>query len=160
MVNWFRLMMRDALGNMPFKASDQKSTLAGNSRMFARLLCFVLRMIEKSHKWLEEYPFDRKQVAAAHELREAIKAEEVDDNRVKEAIHSLGLALFCKRRRNISKGDFACPVYRFLVISSIAEGGSFMQESDITNIIAKLQWTCHAMIYEEMLQRMETMPEK
>jgi len=79
---------------------------------------------------------------------------------VKEAIHQLGLALFCKKRRNIAKGDFACPVYRFLVISSIKEGGSFMQESDITNIIAKLQWTCRAMIYEEMLRKMEIMTEK
>jgi hypothetical protein len=153
-------MNRDALGNMPFKASDQKSTLAGNSRMFARLLCSVVRSIEQNHKWTEEYPFDRKQEAAAHELREAINADEVNENTVKEAIHRLGLALFCKKRRNISKGDFACPVYRFLVISSIKEGGSFMQESDITNIIAKLQWTCRAMIYEEMLRMMETTTEK
>ena len=98
-------------------------------------------------------------MATAQELREAINAEEVD-NRVKEASHSLGLALFCKKQRNISKGDFARPVYRFLVISSIAEGGSFMQESDITNIIAKLQWSCRAMIYEKMLRKMERMSEK
>ena len=150
-----RLMIRDTLGNMPFKASDQKSTLAGNSRMFARLLFSVLRTIEQGHKWSEEYPFDRKQKAAAQALREAVDAEEVDDDEVKEAIHRLGLALFCKKRRSIAKGDFACPVYRFLVISTIKEGGSFMQESDITNIIAKLQWTCRAMIYEEMLRSME-----
>jgi hypothetical protein len=153
-------MIRDTLGNMPFKASDQKSTLAGNSRMFARLLFSVLRTIEQGHKWSEEYPFDRKQRAAAQALREAIDAEEVDDDMVKEAIHGLGLALFCKKRRSIAKGDRACPVYRFLVISTIKEGGSFMQESDITNIIAKLQWTCRAMIYEEMLRSMETMTEK
>src|SRR5437667_1028517 len=103
-------MTRDALGNMPFKASDQKSTLAGNSRMFARLLCSVVRMIEQSHKWHEEYPFDNKQKAAAQELRGAVDAEEVDDDAVKKVIHQLRLALFCKKRRNISKGDFACPV--------------------------------------------------
>lgn len=145
---------------MPFKASDQKSTLDANSRMFARLLCSVIRTIEQGHKWSVEYPFDGKQKAAAQGLREAIDAEEVNDETVKKAIHQLGLALFCKKRRNISKGDFACPVYRFLVISSIKEGGSFMQESDITNIIAKLQWTCRAMIYEEMLWMMETTTEK
>ena len=153
-------MNRDTLGNMPFKASDQKSTLAGNSRMFARLLFSVLRTIEQGHKWSEEYPFDRKQKATAQALREAIDAEEVDDDMVKEAVHGLGLSLFCKKRRSIAKGDFACPVYRFLVISTIKEGGSFMQESDITNIIAKLQWTCRAMIYEEMLRKMERMSEK
>src|SRR5215471_5869119 len=150
-------MYRDELSNMPFKPSEQKKTLAANSGMFARLLCSVVRSIEQRHPWTEEYPFDRKQKAAAHELREAVDAEEVNDETVKGAIHRLGLALFCKKWRNISKGDFACPVYRFLVISSIKEGGSFMQESDITNIIAKLQWTCRAMIYEEML---ETMTEK
>jgi hypothetical protein len=133
------LITRDTLGNMPFKASDQKSTLTGNSRMFARLLCSVVRTIEQCHKWHEEYPFDNKQKAAAQELREAIEKEEVDNNKVKKAIHRLGLALFCKKRRNIAKDDFACPVYRFLVISSIKEGDSFMQESDITNVIAKLQ---------------------
>ncbi|HMD14224.1 MAG TPA: hypothetical protein VKI62_06335, partial [Bacteroidota bacterium] len=69
----------------------------------------------------------------ARELREAVDAEEVDEAAVKEAIHQLGLALFCKERKDISKDDRACPVYRFLVISSITEGGSFMMESDITN---------------------------
>ena len=154
------LITRDVLGNMPFKAGDQKSTLAGNSRMFARLLCSMIRTIEQRHKWQEEYPFDNKQKTAAQELRDAVDAEEIDNDEVKEAIHRLGLALFCKKRRNISKGDFACPVYRFRVISSIKEGGSFTQESDITNIIAKLQWTCRAMIYEEMLRKMETTTEK
>lgn len=132
-------MARDTFGNMPFKASDQKSTLTGNSRIFARLLFSVLRTIEQNHKWSEEYSFDRKQKAAAQALREAIDAEEVDDDMMKKAIHDLGLTLFCKKRRSIAKDDFACPVYRFLVINSIKEESSFMQESDITNIIAKLQ---------------------
>jgi len=153
-------MIRGELENMPFKASDQKSTLVANSRMFARLLCSVVCTIERGHRWSQKYPFDDKQLKGAHELREAVDAEEVDEAAVKEAIHQLRLALFCKERKDIAKGDFSCPVYRFLVISSITEGGSFMMESDITNIIAKLQWTCRAMIYEEMLRKMERMPEK
>jgi hypothetical protein len=40
---------RSDLENMPFKPSEQKSTLAGNARMFARLLCSVLRMIQQKH---------------------------------------------------------------------------------------------------------------
>ena len=90
-------MIRDTLGNMPFKASDQKSTLTGNSRMFARLLFSVLRTIEQGHKWSEEYPFDRKQKAAAQVLREAIDTEKVNDEIKKEAIHNLMLVLFCKK---------------------------------------------------------------
>src|SRR5947207_699912 len=118
-------MSRDALGNMSFKTSDQKSTLTGNSRMFARLLFSMLHTIEQDHKWSEKYSFDRKQKAAAQALREAIDAKEVDDDMMKKAIHGLGLALFCKKRRSIAKDDFACLVYRFLVIDSIKEGGSF-----------------------------------
>jgi hypothetical protein len=154
------LIIRGELGNMPFKACDQKSTLSSYSRMFARLLCSVVRTIGQGHKWCEEYPFDEKQLVAAGELREAVEAENVDEAKVTKAIHRLGLALFCKERTDISKGDFACPVYRFLVISSITEGGSFMGESDITNIIAKLQWTCRAMIYEQMLRKMKRISEK
>jgi len=156
------LTIRGDIENMPFKASDQKSTLAGNSRMFARLLWSVVRTIEQGHRWCEEYPFDDSQRNAAGELREAIEAEQSDgaDAAMLAAIHQLGLALFCKEREDISMDDFACPVYRFLVISSITEGGSFMAESDITNIIGKLQWTCRAMIYEEMLRKMENMLEK
>jgi len=78
------------------KASDQKSTLAGNSRMFARLLFSVLRTIEQGHKWSEEYPFDRKQKAAAQTLKETIDAKEIVDDTVKEAIHDPRMALFCK----------------------------------------------------------------
>ena len=77
----------------------------------------------------------------AREFREAVDAEEVDEVAVKEAIHQLGLALFCKERKEISKGDFACPVYRLLVISVITEDGGFMAKSGITNIIEKLSGT-------------------
>ena len=63
-------MIRDILENMSFKTSDQKSTLTGNSRMFARLLFSMLYIIEQDHKWSEEYRFDRKQKAAAQALRE------------------------------------------------------------------------------------------
>ena len=153
-------MSRDALENMPFKASDQKSTLAENSRMFARLLFSVLRTIEQSHKWSVKYSFNRKWRVAAQELRETIDTKEVNDDMMKKMIHHLGLTLFCKKRRRIAKDDFACPVYQFLIISSIKEDGSFMQELNITNIIAKLQWTCCAMIYEKMLRSMKTMTKK
>lgn len=76
--------------------------------MFARLLCSVICTIDR---WKAEYPFDRKQRAAVQELRDMIEVEEVNDDAVKEAIHRLGVALFCKKRRNLSKGDFTCPVY-------------------------------------------------
>ena len=111
-------MIRDNLENMPFKPSEQKSTLAGNARMFGRLLCSVLRTIRQKHKWCEEYPFDEKQTAAADGLWTALdsdKSEEADAA-VVAAIHKLVLVLFCKEREDISKGDFACPVYRFLSI--------------------------------------------
>jgi len=155
-------MIRNEVGNMPFKPCEQKTTLDGYSRMFARLLCSVLRTVQQKHKWCDEYPFDAKQSAAVENLWAALEAEKSDaaDVAVIAAIHELGLALFCQERNDISKGDFACPVYRFLVISSIKEDGSFMAESDITNIIAKLQWCCRAMIYEEMMKRMERMSEK
>jgi hypothetical protein len=55
------------------------------------------------------------------------------------AIHRLGLKLFCKERKNIQDGDFACPVYRFLVVVSLTNGGSFVSVLDIMNIIGKLQ---------------------
>src|SRR5947199_5234915 len=124
-------MIRGELENMPFKASDQKSTLTANSRMFARLLCSVIRTIEQSHRWFQQYSFDDKQLKGADELREAVDAEEVDEAAVKEAIHQLELTLFCKKRKEILKGDFACSIYRFLVISSIKKGGSFMMKSNI-----------------------------
>jgi len=154
-------MTRSNLENTPFKPSEQKSTLAGNARMFGRLLCSVLRTI-RQNPWHEDYPFDEKQAAAADALWAAVDMEKSEqaDMAVIAAIHKLALALFCKERKDISKGDFACPVYRFLVIASIREGGSFIAESDITNIIAKLQWCCRAMIYEEMLRKMERMSEK
>ena len=146
---------------MPFKASAEESTLKGNSKMFARLLCSVIRMVDEGHSWCHSYPFDDEQLAAMERLSVAIEAEAEDasDYAVMEAIHEFGLTLWCKERADIKQGDFACPVYRFLVITAIKDGGNFMLETDITNMIAKLQWGCRAMIYEEMLRRMERMPE-
>ena len=92
------LMIRSNLENMPFKLSEQKSTLAGNSRIFARLLCSVLRMIQQKHKWCEDYPFDEKQVVAVDNVYTVLdvdKSEEADVA-VITVIHKLALALFCK----------------------------------------------------------------
>jgi len=89
---------RSNLENMPFKPSEQKSTLAGNARMFARLLCSVLRMIQQKHKWCEDYPFDEKQEMAVDNVYTALdvdKSEEADVA-VIAVIHKLALALFCK----------------------------------------------------------------
>src|SRR5208282_6281114 len=68
--------------------------------------------------------------------------------------------LFCKEHTQIEKDDFVGPIYRLLVMMSIMEGDNFMRETDIIDIIAKLQWMCRAMIYEEMIRRMKTMSEK
>ena len=147
---------------MPFKPCDERSTLEGYSRMFARLLCSILRTIRQDHPWCQEYPFDEEQLMAAEELLKTVSLEkdEINDDDVMKAIHALGISLFCKEHTHIEKGDFVCPVYRFLVMASIMEGGNFMGETDIAAIIAKLQWTCRAMIYEEMMTRMKTMSEK
>ena len=45
--------------------------------------------------------------------------------------------------------------YRCLMVISRTNGGSFVSVLDITNIIAKLQWTCRAMIFEELLRRIK-----
>ena len=105
---YITLMIRSNLENMPFKPSEQKSTLAGNARMFARLLCSVLRTVQQKHKWCEDYPFDEKQMAAVDDVYTALdvdKSEEADVA-VIAVIHKLALTLFCKERKDISKGDF------------------------------------------------------
>lgn len=116
---------------MSFKASVEKSTLKGNSRMFARLLCSVIRTV---NGWCQNYPFEEEQLAAMERLSVAIEAEvgDASDYAVMEAIHGFGLTLFCKERVNVKQSDFVCPVYRFLVMAAIREGGNFMSETDIT----------------------------
>ena len=91
-------MIRSNLENMLFKPSKQKSTLVGNARIFVRLLCSVLLMIQQKHKWCEDYLFDEKQAAAVENVYTALdanKSEEVNVT-VIAAIHKLVLALFCK----------------------------------------------------------------
>lgn len=65
----------------------------------------------------------------------ALRALESDksqgsDAAVISAIHELELSLSCYERKDISKGDFACPVYRFLVMPCIWEDGGFVSESE------------------------------
>jgi len=155
------LMSRKDLSNEPFKVGEQESTLAGNARMFGRMLCSVVRTIEQGHHWCEQYPFNDKQKRGVKNLRKALDLGKGDesDAQVILAIHKLSVALFCHESKDISKGDFASPVYRFLVIGSMREDGGFVSELRVTNLIAKLQWCCRAMIYEEMLRKMEKMTE-
>lgn len=95
------------LEHRPFKAGEQKSTLSGNARMFARLLCSVIRTIEQGHTWCERYPFiDRQRMA----------------------------------------------------VNALMDG--FASELEVANVIAKLQWCCRAMMYEEILRRLETTAEE
>ena len=68
-----------------------------------------------------------------------IDMKEIDDDMIKKMIHDLELILFCKKWRNIAKDDFIYLIYRFLMINIIKKRDNFMQESNITNIIAKLQ---------------------
>jgi len=136
--------------------------------MYARLLCSVTRTIVQGHRWCEQYPFTTKQKKEVEALKDALALEKSDstdspdstESKVISAIHKLGLALFCYERRDISKGDFACPVYRFLVMSCIREDGGFASELDVANTIAKLQWCCRAMVYNEILRKMKQMTEK
>lgn len=86
--------------------------------------------------------------------------DEVDDGDIIETIHVLGMSLFCKKHTHIEKDDFVWSIYRFLVMASIKERDDVMEETDIAGIIAKIQWTGRAMIYEEMLRRMEKMTEE
>src|SRR5579871_609795 len=136
--------------------------------MYARLLCSVIRTIVQDHKWCVQYPFTSIQNDAVEALTDALALDKSDstesvesaESKVISAIHKLGLALFCYERRDISKGDFACPVYRFLVMSCIREDCGFASELDVANTIAKLQWCCRAMVYNEMLKKMKRMTEK
>ena len=148
------LRSRKEIGEKVFSALQVESTLKNYSTMFARLLCFVIRSIQENHVWLERCPLDDEQRWAANELWDVIEREAADTI-VMTAIHKLGLKLFCKERRNIQDGGFACPVYRFLVVVSLTNGGSFVSVLDITDIIAKLQWTCRAKIFEELLRRID-----
>jgi hypothetical protein len=95
-------------------------------------------------------------------LRVALEADksQESDSAVISAIHELGLLQFCYERKDILKGDFACPVYRFSVMACIRGDGAFVAESDVTNLIASLQWYCRALIYEGMLRKLDTLMEK
>jgi len=91
---------------MLFKPSEQKSTLVGNARMFVRLLCSILWIIQQKHKWCEDYSFDEKLTAEVDDVYTALdvdKNEEADVDKSEQAdaaaiaaIHKLTLALFCK----------------------------------------------------------------
>jgi len=124
--------------------------------------------MEQKHGWCEQYPFTNRQEKGAEALKDVLSLDKSDstdsvdsvESKVISAIHELGLSLFCYERRDISKGDFACPVYRFLVMSCIREDGGFVSELDVANTIAKLQWCCRAMVYEEMLIKMQVMTEE
>lgn len=119
-------------------------------------------MIQQNHNWRQQYLFDEKQLRTTENLRIALIIEKNDesDATILVEIYEFELTLFCKKWKNISKRDFACSIYKFLMISSIMKEDNFMTESDITNIIVKLQWTYRVMIYEEMQWKMERMTEK
>ena len=107
-----------------FSALQVNSTLLNYSTMFSRLICFMLRSVRENHAWMDKYPLDYEQIQAIETLWEAVEGGG-SDQAVIEAIHDLALRLFCKERNKVQDGDFACSVYRFLIVVSLTKGGGF-----------------------------------
>jgi len=86
--------------------------------MYGRVLWSVIRTIGQGYRWCEQYRFTSRQKKEAEGLKDALVLDKSDstDWTVISGIDKLGLGLFWYERREISKGDFGCPVYRFLVM--------------------------------------------
>ena len=112
------------MGEKVFSVLQVNSTLVNYSAMFARLICFVLRSVRENHIWMDSYPLDYDQVQAIETLWEAVDGGG-SDRAVIEGIHDLALKLFCKERSKLQDGDFACTVYRFLVVVSLTNGAIY-----------------------------------
>jgi superfamily II DNA or RNA helicase len=125
--------------------------------MYGRMLCSVLRTFREREDWCEKYPFEGIQATAIESLWEAIEMECEEEARMEamiEAIHRLSVALICDEREiSVDEDDFIFPLYRFLVIASVSEGGSFRQVGEITQVIAKLQWCVRATVFHEFMRR-------
>ena len=94
------------------------------------------------------------------EFREMIDAKEINEMIMKKEIYQLKFILFCKKYKNISKNNFIYSIYRFLIINSIKKNDNFMIKLNITNIITKLQWIYHVIIYKKILWKMKKILKK
>ena len=125
--------------------------------MYGRMLCSVLRTFREREDWCEKYPFEGVQATAIESLWDSIEMECEEETRTEamiDGIHRLSVALICEEREiSVDEDDFIFPLYRFLVIASVSDGGSFRQVGEITQVIAKLQWCVRATVFHEFMRR-------
>jgi hypothetical protein len=149
-----------------FSPLQEGSSKRSYANVLARFLCMVLRSLENDMGYK---PLTDGQKGLAEGLMAALgnntgsssSSSPAAADILQRFFHPLCVALFCRVNYGGGRSEDGmeeCPVYRFLVFTSLRGsgcGGGFRPTSSVTPICARLEFSIRLVVYHEMFQQME-----
>ena len=115
-------------------------------------MCFCIRSHEQPEIW--NMPFSVSEAKCIESLQHALNSKdqpECLENLVKDVM----LRLITTSRWETFKGQVCCPIWRFLISSSILQGGGFADAEAVSHTCAALKFCWRAMVFEESIRLMD-----
>ena len=128
-----------------------QTTVDKYSSVFLRLLCFCIRSHLQPEIW--NMPFNKSEAQSIESLYSALNHNDqhtIIENLVKE----LMLILIRTFRYETFQGQIQCPVWRFLISSSILQSGGFADAEAVSHTCAALKFCWRAILFDESLRLM------
>ena len=73
--------------------------------------------------------------------------------RIDDALHKLTMLMLNFQHKQ--KGNFICPIYRFIIYSSISSSGQILNPAGVNGILTELKWPFRASTFWEIVCQLE-----
>lgn len=144
----------EELGSMGFSRLQESTTVTRYALVFVQLIAMLVRLvIDKSYAAIldDANLFGLEGLRSSIlELWKASTSKEEDGVVVPtKLVHDVGKALFLVHRGPSESLERTCPVYRFLIWSSLSKRGGFKQIAEISPVLSMLQYWCRSVVLME-----------
>lgn len=115
-------------------------------------MCFCIRSHGRPEIW--NLPFNGSEAESVESLQVALdrnEQHELLENLVKDVM----LRLITTSRAETFRGQIRCPIWRFLISSSILQSGGFADAEAISHTCAALKFCWRAILFEESIRLMD-----
>lgn len=90
-------------------------------------------------------------IELSNSLVNALKSD--DSQLIDDALHKLTMSILNFQHQ--PKGNFICPVYRFIIYSSISPSGQILDPGGVNGILTDLKWPFRASTFWEIVCQLE-----
>ena len=129
-----------------------QTTVDKYASVFLRLVCFCIRSHLQPEIW--DVPFNMSEAKSIESLYYALNHKDQHAN-IENLVRELVLILIKTFRYETFRGQIQCPLWRFLISSSILHSGGFADAEAVSHTCAALKFCWRAILFEESIRLMD-----